>query len=602
MALNLQLIISAVDRVTAPLNRMNEQVSRFARPFQELGGRMRQLSEASGLDRLAGRLGHVRERFGGVAREAGALGVKLAALGGGAGFLFKDQFIDTAAEFETYQATLETVMGSQDKAREAMDWVSDFAAKTPYEMGEVTDSFVKLKAYGIDPLKNGLLTTLGDTSSAMGKPLEQAVEAIADASLGQYERLNELGIKGSTKGNTSTFSYTDSAGKQQTKTVDKNNRQQIQDTLLTIWNGNYAGAMEKRSKTWSGMMSNLADQWTRFKLLVMKSGVFDWLKDKLGGFLQKIDEMAKNGQLKKWAEELAGKLKDGFNTAWEVMKEAGGKIKELGSGVVWLSDKVGGWKNLMLVVAGLLAGKLIIAIATFITALNGLGLTLLGTPIGWFIGIVALLAGAVLLVYKNWEPISLFFECCWDQVKSVFDQWPVLTAILLPFIAVPRLIYKHWGKITGFFNDLWDGIKATFNEFIGWITEKIDQLLALVDRMKQRIDGAVKAINAPINSAVEKLTDGESKSLGEWFFNATTPDEEEPWPAATPAPTGKPLGAVSGVKPRADVDLTGKMSIVVDVRNNTARVGFEAADKRFQQMMDAGMTMPTLSTGYTGSW
>ena len=130
------------------------------------------------------------------------------------------------------------------------------------------------------------------------------------------------------------------------------------------------------------------------------------------------------------------------------------------------------------------------------------------------------------------------------------------------------------------------------------MAQKIDQLLALVDRMKQRIDEAVKAINAPINSAVEKLTDGESKSLGEWVYNATHTDAE----AATPAPTGKPLGSVGGVKPRADVDLTGKMSIVVDVRNNTARVGFEASDKRFQQMMDAGMTMPTLSTGYTGSW
>lgn len=70
------------------------------------------------------------------------------------------------------------------KARESLAWVSEFATKTPYELNETTEAFVKLRAYGLDP-KNGLLQILGDKSAAMGKDINQAVEAIADAVTGK---------------------------------------------------------------------------------------------------------------------------------------------------------------------------------------------------------------------------------------------------------------------------------------------------------------------------------------------------------------------------------------------------------------------------------
>lgn len=103
------------------------------------------------------------------------------------------------------------------------DWVSDFAAKTPYELAQVNAAFVKLRAYGLDP-RNGLLKTLGDTSAAMGKPIMQSVEAIADAITGENERLKEFGIKGSKKKGLVTYEYTDKLGNQRTKSVDSSNR------------------------------------------------------------------------------------------------------------------------------------------------------------------------------------------------------------------------------------------------------------------------------------------------------------------------------------------------------------------------------------------
>jgi len=55
--------------------------------------------------------------------------------------------------------------------------------------------------------------------------------------------------------------------------------------LSGIFNEKFAGAMQKQSKTWSGMISNVSDQLTRFMNLVMRAGVFDWMKNKLGGLV-----------------------------------------------------------------------------------------------------------------------------------------------------------------------------------------------------------------------------------------------------------------------------------------------------------------------------
>ncbi|MDG4813775.1 hypothetical protein P8629_12270, partial [Hydrogenovibrio sp. 3SP14C1] len=84
---------------------------------------------------------------------------------------------------------LETIEGSQEKAKASLDWIAGFAKKTPYDLAQVTESFVKLKAYGIDPIADDALRILGDTGSAMGKSLDQAVEAFADAATGEFERL-----------------------------------------------------------------------------------------------------------------------------------------------------------------------------------------------------------------------------------------------------------------------------------------------------------------------------------------------------------------------------------------------------------------------------
>ncbi|SPD73819.1 conserved hypothetical protein [uncultured Desulfobacterium sp.] len=269
-----KLIIELINKVSGPAKKIRDSLL-------QIGVTNKQLNN---LNVAAGTVG---KNIGNVTRQTGALAGKMAILGGAGLWFVKSQLIDTAAQFEKFRTVLETVEGSSAKAQTSMDWVSNFATTTPYELNEVMESFVRLRAYGLDPT-NGLLRTLGDTGSAMGKPIMQAVEAIADAITGENERLKEFGIRAEVKANQIRYTYTDKAGKQQHKIVDKNNRKMIESTLTTIWNEKYAGAMEKQSKTWEGMVSNLADQYTRFKVKIMEAGLFDWLKGKLGDFLASV--------------------------------------------------------------------------------------------------------------------------------------------------------------------------------------------------------------------------------------------------------------------------------------------------------------------------
>lgn len=269
-----------------------------------------------------------------------------AALGAaGLTYLFKRTFIDTAAQFEDFQAVLETVEGSNEKAQKSMGWVSEFAATTPFELAQVTDAFVKLKAFGMDPINNDLLRTLGDTAAGMKKPINQAVEAIADAVTGENERLKEFGIKARVSGKRVVYEYTLN-GETMRKAARKNSREQIQATLQAIWNEKYAGSMDKMSRNWGGLTSNLSDQWTLFQQQVMANGTLDFLKGEVSGLLEEIERLRESGELDDKAKVFSDELIEGLKAAKEAGSALWEVMKGIGSAVKFISQYTGGYAGL----------------------------------------------------------------------------------------------------------------------------------------------------------------------------------------------------------------------------------------------------------------
>lgn len=201
---------------------------------------------------LRGELKAASREVKGVAASFGGLGGLGAASALGSIVAITKGVIDVSLQTEKLRASLETVTGSAGAANAAFDQIKKFTTETPFQVNEVADSFIKLAAYGIEPTE-GLLKSLGNTASAMGKTLDQAVEALADATTGEFERLKEFGIKARSEGDKVTFTF-----RGVTTTVGKN-ADEIRSYLQSIGETDFAGAMERQMSTLGGAFSNLQD-------------------------------------------------------------------------------------------------------------------------------------------------------------------------------------------------------------------------------------------------------------------------------------------------------------------------------------------------------
>lgn len=320
------------------------------------------------------------------ATRAGRMaGIASTVVATGFGILGKS-VIDTSAQFEVYQATLETIEGSQEKARASLEWINQFGKTTPYDVAQVTDSFVKLKAYGIDPIANDSLRVLGDTASAMGKPLTQAVEMFADAATGEFERLKEFGMKAKTQGDNVTFAWTKN-GKELTKTVKKNSTE-IRKFLLDTLGDRFAGAMDRQSKTWVGMMSNLGDTWTDFKRRIGEAGFFEAASKQLKRLLDYLGELDKNGTLQKWAENLSAAFTAVANFIAFMADRIIRNLKYLSENFESLKPYITavGWALAGLIAFAFPLTTILVALAVavddFLTYMQG-GESIIGDFIGW---------------------------------------------------------------------------------------------------------------------------------------------------------------------------------------------------------------------------
>ena len=207
--------------------------------------------------------GKVRAELQGVSQDiakveqaSGGAASKLAsfkgAITGLVGSAVVQYIASTTMEFQRLQAALTTVTGSSAAAEREFAKLKQFAATTPYQLQEVVDAFIKLKARGLDPSIE-TLRSFGNTAAATGKSLDQFIEAVADAATGQMERLKEFGIVARQEGDQVAFTF------QGVTTEVQRNADAITDYLQRIGDVNFAGGMERQAATLGGAFSNAQD-------------------------------------------------------------------------------------------------------------------------------------------------------------------------------------------------------------------------------------------------------------------------------------------------------------------------------------------------------
>lgn len=185
----------------------------------------------------------------GLSSAAGALKGALAGLSVG---LVASKFIEAERATGILNVQLKTATGSADAASAKFTELTALATRLPSSLQDVTQAFVKLKNLGLDPSERAIIS-YSNTAAAMGKTLNDMIEAVADASTGEFERLKEFGIRAKTQGDQIQFTF------QGVTTSVKNNAESITEYLTRIGEVNFAGAATERMNTLDGAISNLND-------------------------------------------------------------------------------------------------------------------------------------------------------------------------------------------------------------------------------------------------------------------------------------------------------------------------------------------------------
>lgn len=494
--LRLSLLIEAVDRASAPLERLRTRMSGVAAGILRAGQAAQRLGNATGATILAGSIATVATRAREATSAIAGLAGRLALLGAGGAYVFNQQFVRGAADFERYRITLETVMGSADAAQRRLAELTEFAARTPFNVAEVVQAGVALQTLGIrGAAADRALTAVGDAAAIFGTSLNEAMTAFNATLRGEMDPIERFGIQARTEGERIVMQWEEN-GRRMRATVDKNNRAAIAAVTSRALRGIAGGGMQRLSESWDGMVSNLGDAWQNFARRVAENGPFDWLKAQLQELLAWVDRMKADGSLEEWARATGQAITAAFQSVRDFLvgtEEAPGFFQRLmaiferiSAVVSPLVNTFGGLETTVAALALVVGGPAITALFALTSAIAGLGAALLLTPVGWFALAIGVIAGLAYLIYENWGGIVAFFSDLWDRVSGAVSRFinsEQVQRMADIFGSIAQGIMDAWEPVGAFFSGLWDGIGRAFSA--GWelIRPIVDLVVAGAERL-----------------------------------------------------------------------------------------------------------------------
>lgn len=276
------------------------------------------------------------------AKVAGAAVTGLAAVVAATAYKAAQELVESQRQLDKMSASLKTLTGSTQGAKQALSILQDFARDTPYGLEQAVEGFRKLVALGLTPSEEAL-RSYGNTASAMGKDLSQMIEAVADASTFEFERLKEFGIKAKQNQKDIEFTF------QGTTTVVKKNAADIEQYLLNIGNVNFAGAMADQANTLNGAIASAEDSWSQLKMTLATSIDVGSLAEPLryvDDLIQEINSRVASGEfvaeMKMWgdmASEVGGAIEASFDAAFGMVGDA---LNALNSAWNYTSESITG--------------------------------------------------------------------------------------------------------------------------------------------------------------------------------------------------------------------------------------------------------------------
>lgn len=190
--------------------------------------------------------------------------------------------VSTAGMFQKYESVLTNALnGSSEKAKAYLSDINSFAAKTNFQLNELTDDFIKFVNRGVTPSMDAM-KKMGDFTNTVAKPFDQLTEAILD--INNPERWKEFGVRVQTEGNKVKLSFRD-----MTVECDRTVESVMKAVEQFGSMKGVEGSTEAISKTIEGQMSNLEDTITT---ALAEIGLAN--QDLISGSISAADTIIKN--------------------------------------------------------------------------------------------------------------------------------------------------------------------------------------------------------------------------------------------------------------------------------------------------------------------
>lgn len=491
-SLRLSILIEAIDRASQPLAALQARLGGIAAGMLAVGQAAQRLSNVSGAGVLAGALGNVAGRARDAAGAVAGLSARMAIGAAGGAYLFNQQFVRGAADFQNYQITLETVMGSAEAATARLQELTQFANETPFNVAEVVRGGVALQALGIrGEAANRSLKAAGDAAAVFGGGLDNAIQAMNAVLRGENDPIERYGIQARTEGRKVMLSWIEN-GRQMRASADKNSRSEVARITAMAMAGVAPDGMRRRMDTWDGMLSNLGDAWSNFTRSVANAGPFQFLQDQLRDVLAWIERMKADGSLDQWARDIGTSITRALTAIRNFVvgtEDTPGAFERL-SNIFERVSKVlgpivryfGGLETFLAAIALTLGSGLLVSLGLLGKAMISLSAALLLTPVGWFVAAAAFFTALGYLVYENWDGIV----AVWDKIRAAFraffDSEQMQEAKRI-FGSLGDFIIDAWNGVGQVFTNIGNVIKGVFADVLTYFQPVRDALSWVADRL-----------------------------------------------------------------------------------------------------------------------
>lgn len=491
---------------------------------QELEVKIKTVADTKGVDDTVKSIDKLEKHSDSGSRAVAALGTtaKVAAAGvaiaGTAIAAAGTAAIKSAGEYEQNRIAFETMLGGADKARALLTEIADFSKSTPFELDEVVTASKQLLAFGF--AQDKIIPTmrkLGDIASGVGVPVGQLAYVFGQVRVagklmgGDLMQFTNAGVP-----MIEELSKVLKVSQGDVKKMVEQGKvgfPEVEKALdnLTGANSRFGGMMDKQSKSFSGIVSNIKDSFSQIMRSavgitpagdIVAGSVFDRIKQAAEAVMPVLSDFAaKVGPTMQTMIEYAERL-------WPQIENVARSVGE------YLSPKfLALWDTLETKLLPVLTRLWKEVIEPLIPVIGTALVGALGLAIDTVNALFAVLTPVINWMLDNKEVVLAFaaaFGTLWATMKvkegvdTFMTMMNTIKNVTIP--GVQGALSGLNGSLTGFMG--WGVFAAAAVAAFVLIDQKAKQTIALLDDIAGKRANVDKGTDAALRRAKEQYAEG----------------------------------------------------------------------------------------------